>query len=57
MAGVPEYASDDEQVYGRLDNPDPESRDFMYDDIDEFHASREKVSAAVLALNVLLRTC
>ncbi|WAR22959.1 SAS10-like protein [Mya arenaria] len=40
---VPEYASDDERLYGRLDKPDPESREYIYDDVDEFHASREKV--------------
>jgi len=40
---VPEYASDDERLYGRLEDPDPESREYIYDDIDEFHASREKV--------------
>ncbi|KAH3733833.1 something about silencing protein 10-like [Dreissena polymorpha] len=40
---VPEYASDDERLYGNMDEPDPEAREYMYDDVDEFHASREKV--------------
>ena len=39
-----EYVSDDdERLYGDKEAPDPESRDYFYDDIDEFHAKREKV--------------
>ena len=41
---VPEYASDDETLYGRQNNPDPEDREFFYDEIDEFHADRDKVT-------------
>ena len=41
---VYEYVSDDdERLYGDKAAPDPESRDYFYDDIDEFHAKREKV--------------
>lgn len=40
---VPEYASDDETLYGTRNDPDPDSREYFYDDIDEFHAHREKV--------------
>lgn len=40
---VPEYASDEERLYGKQDDPDPESREYFYDDIDEFHANREKI--------------
>lgn len=39
---VPQYV-DDKQMYGDMDEPDPESREYIYDDIDEFHATREKV--------------
>ena len=36
-----EYVSDDEKLYG--DTPDPDSREYFYDEIDEFHAKRDKV--------------
>ena len=36
-----EYVSDDDRLYG--DAPDPESREYFYDEIDEFHAKRDKV--------------
>ncbi|KAL4237032.1 Something about silencing protein 10 [Mactra antiquata] len=39
---VPEYVNDDE-IYGNFDEPDPESREYMYDDVDEFHNAREKM--------------
>lgn len=40
---VPEYVSDEETLYGKHDDPDPEDRQFYYDDIDEFHENRDKV--------------
>ncbi|KAK6188087.1 hypothetical protein SNE40_004347 [Patella caerulea] len=35
--------SDDERAFNNIDDPDPDSRGFVYDDIDEFHAGRDKV--------------
>ncbi|XP_060605929.1 something about silencing protein 10-like isoform X2 [Ruditapes philippinarum] len=40
---VPEYASDDEKLYGNSEEPDPDSREYIYDDVDEFHANKEKI--------------
>ncbi|XP_053395468.1 something about silencing protein 10-like isoform X2 [Mercenaria mercenaria] len=40
---VPEYASDDDKLYGNYEEPDPESREYIYDDVDEFHTNREKI--------------
>ncbi|CAH1772813.1 unnamed protein product [Owenia fusiformis] len=37
------YGSDDERAYENEKVPDKRSRDFMYDEIDEFHAERDKV--------------
>lgn len=40
---MPEYASDDERLYGDMEEPDQESREYYYDEVDEFHANKEKV--------------
>ena len=39
-----EYVSDEDHLYGDKDDPDPQSREYFYDEVDEFHANREKVS-------------
>ncbi|XP_006815322.1 something about silencing protein 10-like isoform X2 [Saccoglossus kowalevskii] len=38
-----EYDSDDERAYENIEDPDPQSREFMYDEVDEFHADKEKI--------------
>ena len=46
-----EYVSDDERLYGDKDTPDPDSREYFYDEIDEFHAKRDKVSYVPISCN------
>ncbi|XP_077998552.1 something about silencing protein 10-like isoform X1 [Glandiceps talaboti] len=37
------YDSDDERAYQGQRDPDPSSREYMYDEVDEFHSEKEKI--------------
>lgn len=37
------YNSDDEEFYSKEKRPDPTSEEYFMDEIDEFHASKDKV--------------
>ena len=50
-----EYVSDEERLYADKDTPDPDSREYFYDDVDEFHVQREKVSRNVRTQNDTLK--
>lgn len=39
-----DYDSDDPRAYEKERAPDPSSREYMYDEVDEFHATKEKIS-------------
>jgi hypothetical protein len=40
---APVYDSDDERTYANEKIPDKEDDSYFYDDVDEFHASRDKI--------------
>ncbi|XP_041480309.1 something about silencing protein 10-like [Lytechinus variegatus] len=42
-----DYDSDDPRAYAKEKEPDPSSRDYIYDEVDEFHANKEKISLDV----------
>ncbi|XP_071502831.1 something about silencing protein 10-like [Diadema antillarum] len=39
-----EYDSDDPRAYENEKVPDPTSREYFYDDVDEFHANKDKIN-------------
>lgn len=41
---APVYDSDDERAYEKEKVPDPTEDDYFYDEVDEFHQERDKVS-------------
>eukprot|EP00057_Strongylocentrotus_purpuratus_P001168 XP_001195447.2 PREDICTED: something about silencing protein 10 isoform X1 [Strongylocentrotus purpuratus] len=42
-----DYDSDDPRAYAKEKAPDPSARDYIYDEVDEFHANKEKISLDV----------
>ena len=40
---VVSYDSDDERAYDKEEQPDTASSEYFHDEVDEFHAGREKV--------------
>ncbi len=40
------YDSDDERTYSKDNQPDPQADDFYHDEVDDFHAKKDKVSCA-----------
>lgn len=44
--GVEVYDSDDERAYRNEKIPDPRSEEYFNDEVDEFHANRDKVYSA-----------
>jgi hypothetical protein len=45
------YDSDDERAYAREKVPDPRSEEYFNDEVDEFHANRDKVSCNGVSIN------
>ena len=45
---VPVYDSDDERAYSKEAMPDPDDDDFYHDEVDQYHAQKDKVSRMVL---------
>ena len=44
---VVSYDSDDERAYDKEEQPDATSSEYFHDEVDEFHAGREKVMTSL----------
>ena len=48
------YDSDDERAYDKEAQPDKGSSEFFHDEVDEFHAGREKVHVTCTHKRIML---
>ena len=48
------YDSDDERAYAKEAQPDKGSSEFFHDEVDEFHADREKVHVTYTHKHIML---